>query len=101
MKLTDLEPRWISPDVFMFKNPTGGSHWLTCKRVRMAYKDQCKLLWKDHPEYKGWPIVLTEPDCAWQFAGNDFATMTVRPSLNFNPSGDFHGFITNGEVTNA
>lgn len=98
MKLTDLDPRWLSPDVFMFRNPTGGSHWLTCKRVIMSTKDQMKLIWEDNPDLKGVPIVMTNSEMAWDFKGNDFSTLTVTPSINASASGNWHGFITNGEI---
>ena len=104
MKLTDLEPRWLTPDVFIFRNPTGGKDWLTCKRVAMSQKDQMRLVWGDYTdpstktEWVGKPVVLTNPDMAWKFAGNDFETLTVTPSIDASASGNWHGFITNGEI---
>jgi hypothetical protein len=99
MKLTDLEPIWLTPDVFMFKNPTGGHDRLTCKRVPMSFADQCALIYEQHPEYVGQSVVTTKPDMVWAFGGNDFATMTVAPSLDFSASGNWHGFIRDGEIT--
>lgn len=107
MKLADLEPEWLSPDVFIFKNPTGGKDWLTCKRVVMSGKNQRILFygdWEDEnspakTKWVGKSIVPTMPDCAWKFEGNDFATLTVTPSLDCSASGNWHGFITNGEIS--
>jgi hypothetical protein len=99
MKLTELEPRWLSLDVFMFKNPTGGSCLLTCKRVVMSFKDQAKLIYEDHPDLKGKLVVTTKDDMAWEFEGSDFSTMTVKPSIDASASGNWHGFITNGDIT--
>lgn len=96
MKLTDLSPCWLSPDVFMFKSPSGAGDWLTCKRVTMSFADQMKLIYEDHPDLKGQSVVHTVPDMAWKFDGNDFETMTVTPSLDCSASGNWHGFITNG-----
>ena len=98
MKLIDLEPSWLSPDLFIFRNPTGGIHWLTCKRKCMSFCDQAALVWEAHPELVTRPIVLTEPNMAWRINGDDFGAMTVFPSLDFHRSGDWHGFITNGEI---
>ena len=104
MRLVDLEPKWLSPDVFIFKNPTGGNDWLTCKRVPMNNKDQYRLVyggWTANSvktEWNGKSVVFTKADFAWQFRGNDFATLTVTPSLDCSSSGNWHGFITNGEI---
>lgn len=101
MRLIDLEPRWLSPDVFMFKSPNGRGDWLTCKRIPMASRDQMALLWPKDGCRKGWPIVPTVPEMAWKFEGDDFATMTVTPSLDCSASGNWHGFITAGEIVTA
>jgi uncharacterized protein DUF6527 len=36
---------------------------------------------------------------AWNFAGSDFDTLSVTPSIDASASGHWHGFITNGEAT--
>ncbi|MDH4164469.1 MAG: DUF6527 family protein [Nitrospirota bacterium] len=98
MKLTDLKPAWLSPDVFIFRSPAGYGDWLTCKRVPMTRNDQYELIYEKHPEYKGQIVVLTVPKFAWTFQGNDFNTLTVTPSIDASASGNWHGFITNGEI---
>lgn len=98
MKLIDLEPAWLAPDVFIFKNPTGGDDWLTCKRVPMLQKEQYSLIYDKNPQYVGKTVVMTVPEMAWKFEGNDFNTMTVIPSIDASQSGNWHGFITNGEI---
>jgi len=98
MKLTDLDPVWLSPDVFIFKSPSGKGDLLTCKRVLMSRSEQQKLIYEEHPEYKGIPVVMTNPDFAWGFEGNDFNTLTVTPSIDASASGNWHGFVTNGEI---
>jgi len=98
MKLTDLEPAWLSPDVFIFKNPTGGNDYLTCKRVVMSFKDQYELIYKQNPQYIGKCVVTTKADMAWKFEGNDFDALTVMPSIDASASGNWHGFITNGTI---
>jgi len=104
VKLTDLQPEWLTHDAFIFKNPTGGNDWLTCKRVVMPTNEQQKLIygdWMDESTRTKWvgkPVVLTTPDMAWAFEGNDFATLTVSPSIDASASGNWHGFITNGEI---
>jgi hypothetical protein len=98
VKLIDLEPAWLTPDVFIFRNPTGGKDWLTCKRVLMTMHEQYELIYEKNPQYVGSTVVSSKPDCAWKFEGNDFNTMTVTPSIDASSSGNWHGFITNGEI---
>lgn len=98
MKLTDLSPRWLTPDTFIFKNPTGGSDWLSCTRVGLTHSEQQKLFYKDNPDLKRTCIVGTTPGYAWAFKGNDFATLTVTPSIDASRSGNWHGFVTNGNI---
>lgn len=96
MKLTDLSPEWLTPDLFIFKNPTGGEHWLSCPRVRMEHGEQHDLFEEKYPDRV---IVGANPDHLWKYEGSDFATMTVTPSIDASKSGNWHGFITNGEIT--
>jgi hypothetical protein len=111
MKLLDLEPHWLSPDMFIFRNPTtrtdGRRDWLTCKRVAMGHKEQYILayghgVWDDATETKTkWTdecVVLCADGCVWEFKGDDFNTLTVTPSIDASKSGNWHGFITNGEI---
>lgn len=95
MKLTDLEPQWLTPDMFMFKSPSGKGDWLTCKRVPMSFKEQYDTI---YPLHKGKIVVQTVPEMAWKFEGNDFNTLTVSPSIDASRSGNWHGFIRNGEI---
>ena len=114
MKLTELDPHWLSPDVFIFKAPTtfrasGKPDWLTCKRVVMGHKEQRILACGNNRAECGpvsetrWTnecVVLCDDNCAWDFPANaDFSTITVMPSLDASKSGNWHGFIRNGEVT--
>lgn len=97
MKLTELNPRWLSNDLFIFKNPLGGKYWLTCKRVVMDRREQCALISKFADIHEG-NVVLSRPEVAWNFVSNDFETLTVTPSIDASASGNWHGFITNGEI---
>lgn len=98
MKLTDLEPEWLTPDMFVFKSPTGHGDFLTCKRVPMGIGEQYKIIYAPGSKFIGTPVVQTVPEMAWTFEGNDFATLTVMPSIDASASGNWHGFITNGEI---
>lgn len=98
VRLINLDPRWLTPDVFIFRNPTGGKHWLTCPRVRMTNEEQRQLFDEKVDEDNSHEIVGWNPDHCWQYAGDDFTTMSVTPSIDASASGDWHGHITNGEI---
>lgn len=97
MKLTELDPRWITPDVFIFRSPSGAGDWLTCKRAPIPH--QHRFFYEQCPELKGQHIVGTRDDFCWSFeAGGDFSTLTVTPSIDASASGNWHGFIVDGEI---
>lgn len=98
MRLIDLEPRWLSPDLFIFRNPTGGKDLLTCKISPMGFLEQHRLIYTDHPEYKGRTVVMTAAPMAWTINTRDFSEMTVHPSIDCSLSGNWHGFIQNGAI---
>lgn len=100
MKLAELSPRWIHPNVFVFRCPHCRNVWLSCKDVAMADKEQADLLRVADLEPHGprYGSVMTVPGMAWRFEGRDFATMTVTPSIDASKARHWHGRITNGEI---
>jgi hypothetical protein len=96
MKLVDLEPRWLSPNVFIFKCPHCKTAVLSCKNIPMTNKEQRELL-ESHGLLMR-DVTPTNDDFAWSFSGTDFATLTVTPSIDASKSGCWHGFITNGQI---
>jgi len=97
MRLIDLEPRWLTPNLFIFRNPTGGNDWLTCKNVVMSMSEQHNLI-EQFPEYPAHNVAPCKPKVCWSFSTNDFETITVHPSIDGSPSGNWHGFIKGGEI---
>ena len=99
MKLTDLKPRWLSPDVFTFLCPHCQVVTLLCKRVPLTFKEQVKLVNSAPEDDEDWPhdFVPMKQDTAWNIVG-DFPVMTVTPSIDASASGHWHGFIKNGEI---
>jgi hypothetical protein len=65
----------------------------------MSHKTQ-RLLFDAVFGEDGWNVthVLTKDDTAWNVSSRDFETMTVTPSLDASASGNWHGFITAGEI---
>lgn len=98
MRLIDLEPRWIHPNLFIFKCPHCREVLLSCKNIAMSFDDEQNIFDKAFGD--DWPMLIVpcKPETAWTFNGQDFATLSVMPSLNANASGHWHGFISNGEA---
>lgn len=100
MKLTNLDPVWLTEDLFIFRNPTGGADWLSCARVSLTRRKQMKIF-QNYNHIRGTAITIVgiKDGYAWEFKGNDFATLTVTPSIDASASGNWHGHITNGAIT--
>lgn len=97
MKLTDLNPRWVgltgwsSPHPFFigvsFDSPATG------QRLAVLFDppiDPASLSATMGPVF---PAARK-----WQRTGDTFDTLTLSPSIDTSHAGDWHGFITNGEV---
>lgn len=103
MKLIDLNPRWVTPDVFCFDCPHCQKVILTCKRIVMSTKEQMDMWARFFGEFNGLVIVPCGPNMKWNFISDfkditAFNNMTVTPSLDASASSHWHGFITNGEI---
>lgn len=64
----------------------------------MTNEEQRQLFDEKVDEDNSHEIVGWNPDHCWQYAGDDFTTMSVTPSIDASASGDWHGHITNGEI---
>lgn len=102
MRLSELSPRWLLNEpggrrFLLFKSPSGHGDWITCKNFAMSIKDQNKLVYEDTPDLRGQPVVLTKADCAWSMDG-DIENLTCMPSVDASASGNWHGYIRDGEI---
>jgi hypothetical protein len=95
MKLADLEPRWIHPDVLAFRCPCCRKLWLTIKKAAMSEAEQHSLFKSSFGEWWNLDVVGSRPDFAWSISG-DLNNLTVMPSVDASASGHWHGYITNG-----
>lgn len=98
MKLTELEPRWLTPNVLAFQCPHCRKVILTCKNIVLSEQDQFDLFHGFFGEDWNIGTVPSSPACAWSFSGTDFASLTVEPSVDASSSGHWHGRIVNGEM---
>jgi len=106
MRLTELEPRWIHPNVFVFKCPHCREVYLTCKNVQMENREQRELFEREFGDSWNEIVVPMRAETSWSISGTRPANpnaafvedLTVTPSIDASPSGHWHGFITNGEI---
>jgi hypothetical protein len=99
MRLTDLEPRWLTHNLFIFRCPHCRKKWLTCKNAFVSFRDQHNLFKKDFGDSWLAQVVGCNDTMIWTFSSQDFATITVTPSLDASGSGHWHGNIINGEIS--
>lgn len=117
MKLTDLDPHWLTFEGrrvgFIFRSPVKREWWQTCFVERFnVFKNgrdsgwkhpdtQCAIIDSSCPQAFGqWQAC--NPNCQWTVAGGivnaSFETISVTPSLDGSAGGLWHGFITNGQI---
>lgn len=99
MRLTDLDPHWVTfahvadKTDFRFGVTFLCPH---CRDVRLcALFDPPIAPGADLPGM-GWPPANMR---MWQRTGDTFDTLTLAPSIDTSKHGHWHGFIQNGEVT--
>jgi hypothetical protein len=97
VKLIDLEPRWIHPNVFAFRCPHCRKDFLTIKNVQMGNREQYDLYEREFGTDWNLSVVPCNPETKWSISGA-VENMTVTPSVDASNSGHWHGFITNGEI---
>jgi hypothetical protein len=102
MKLIDLEPSWIEHDgrriAIIFRCPCclgdKTRWWLTC--FFEAAGTLPKYLADD---LKGDDMVIgCNPVAAWSRSSDDFASMTITPSIDASAAGHWHGHVTSGVI---
>jgi hypothetical protein len=107
MKLTELEPRWIHPNVFVFLCPHCRGVLLSCKNIQMLFKEQRLLFEREFGDDWANQVVPMDPEYCWSISGTIpddpraafAANLSVTPSIDASASGHWHGHVTNGEIT--
>ena len=98
MRLTDLDPRWY---VLEEGGPRLGLTFLCphCQATRLgvAFHHDGHVAMED--QYILAHHGAVDSQHIWDLAGqDDFATLTLTPSIDASKSGHWHGFITAGEI---
>lgn len=97
IRLTELEPRWISDHVFVFKCPHCREWWLSCKNLKMTNSEQHELFQRVYGGDWNGMVVGCDESTQWLISSRDFSHISVSPSIDASASGHWHGTITNGE----
>lgn len=118
MHLRDLKPHWIEDAgtrvAIMFLCPRcivkrrEKPAWLSCFFVpsdRIAGEDGQYARFRETLQRMGGYSEMDELDVvgctkgiAWTRSGDDFATMSITPSIDASASGHWHGHITGGQI---
>lgn len=116
MKLTDLEPQWMEHEGrrigFVFLSPVqptrhDGSprtrpYRLTCMVAPTPMDVQREVAEKMFGD-DDFNVVPCNPAQGWSIAGGidaaSFDTLSASPSIDGSASGNWHGYITNGQIT--
>lgn len=103
MRLTDLDPRWLEHEGrrigFVFKSPTNPRFWQTCMLrpiERRVQREAIMAMFPNEPDRAY--VQMCKPGTKWAISTDDFATMSVTPSLDGSAGGLWHGFITEGKI---
>lgn len=106
MRLTDLEPHWIIQGGhrvgFLFRCPTKPDCWQSCFVESPTRREQWALFAETIGPHD---VQGCTQGTRWAIAGGietaNFDTLTVTPSIDGSRGGNWHGFITNGEIVGA
>lgn len=93
MKLSDLEPRWISGG-----GRTGLGVMFNCPGPCCTGPGAVQRLpvWFANP-LDGGPTAAPDKK-GWQRTGDNWETLTLTPSIDASPTGHWHGFLAAGEA---
>lgn len=115
MKLADLNPEWWGP-----AGRSGVALLMDCPCAKCRTVKQRRLLISVDPPLDGGPAIVMDgmkthraieagelpegvcivgSEIAWKRTGDTFDTLSLSPSVDASRSGDWHGFITNGQVS--
>lgn len=96
MKLTELNPRWIADE-----GRHGMGIYFDCPCC-LGKKYVLRIgLYFSNPIDGGEPKRTKDPWDKielWERVGEDFDSLTLKPSVDGSEDGHWHGWITNGEV---
>lgn len=99
MRLIELKPRWIHPNLMSFLCPHCRANILTVKDIVMHNKEQRELYESVYGDDWNKVVVPCSHETIWTFSTRDFETMSITPSIDASPAGCWHGYVMNGAIT--
>lgn len=104
MRLAELQPRWLvnEPDrkLFIFLCPHCRKRWLSCKNFAFPVHEQIELFERALRDEEMDVVVPMNDATCWKLERSEsWDTLSVSPSIDASPSGDWHGHIKNGAIT--
>ncbi|HWE98827.1 MAG TPA: DUF6527 family protein [Caulobacteraceae bacterium] len=99
MRLLDLDPRWF---VLEDGGPKVGLTFDCphCRETRLGVAFHHAMHAADEDGYILARHGSTDAGHIWTLSGpDDFASLSLSPSVDASSTGHWHGFVTNGEVT--
>lgn len=115
MKLADLDPQWMEHEGrrigFVFRapvqptrhdgSPRSQPYQLTCMAQPTPMHLQREIAARMFGD-DDYTVVPCKQEIGWSIAGGidaaSFGTLTATPSIDGSASGNWHGFITNGQI---
>lgn len=107
MRLIDLEPKWLIKDGqrvgFIFRSPTRRDRWQSCFLAAPPRREQWALFADmmkgddEDREYGRLDVQGCSQGTHWSITG-EFENLSVAPSIDGSPGGNWHGYITNGQI---
>jgi hypothetical protein len=99
MRLAELQPIWITPNLLLFLCPHCKNIWLSCKNIPRPITEQMDIFEKHFGLRWNWLVVPCDQTQAWAFSEErEFDLLTVSPSIDASKSGHWHGHIQKGGI---
>lgn len=106
MKLVDLNPRWVSAGGEGISRMVDGERVPVPERLGIGIGFDCPCGCEDRAfvyfsnPLDGGPAYENAKHC-WKRGGEDFASLTLTPSIQRVGGCEWHGHITNGQMVQA
>jgi hypothetical protein len=97
-RLTEMEPRWIHPNVLAFKCPHCLKQWLCVNDGPVTMQELYDACEKEFGPDWNMMVVPCPEQPKWTFSSRDLNVISIFPSVDasLSGSGHWHGWVTDG-----